>query len=250
MKTVNVISDRFALAGKAVELLGYGGEIIANQRWSESKTSWAGLGSVNRATGELRLPELLSQTTEQQEFWLRLKSGQDVQCRYSGRTIPVTSGQRVTVITLSSGSVGMNVALVNHSTGYWHPMADLNWCVHACLFRSSSWLGTFVLAVAGWMAIGFAAAFCFTAGAPTMKAFIRSQPVQAFFGILIAALPTPPGAHDRGETLVLVIALFGFFLLVAPPLYALVRHRRRNTRFREIVDALTEHINQLAQRAL
>lgn len=249
LKTSIHTSDRFALAGKTVELNGFDGLVFANQRWTESKTTWSGRGSVNRETGELRLPDLVSSTTEQQEFWLRLDSGLDVQCRYTGRIIPVTQGQRVTVIAMSIGASAANMALVNHATGNWHPLIELDRGVHAWLTSRPSWLGTFFIAAFGWLLIGVAATFCGTVGAPTIKTFINGPTAQAFFAFLIAILPSAPGTHDRGETIVMVVALAGLVLLAAPLLYALGRHCRRYIRFRRVVGILEIRINQLAQRA-
>jgi len=222
--------------------------VLSNQRWAESATYWAGLPpAVDKVTGRIHLPDLKTRITQNQEFWLRLDGGHDIQCRYAGRTIPVTAGQTVSLITLTAGDVGgVSVALMNHSTGQWYALIEPARIVHAYFYRRPSWIGTFARAVVVWLLLIALAIFCTTAGAPILKSIVTSHEAQSILGALITILPAPPGAHDRGETVVAIVAIAGLCLIVLPPVLALWRHGRRHIRFTLHVDTLTARLGQLA----
>ena len=241
--------SKLKLAGKSVEFFSANGVVLSNQKWSESHTYSSGVGSYhNTSIGFIALPQVKSYAVENQEVWLRLENGQDLQCRYAGQTIPVTSGQRISVLAMAiRGQVYANLAIVNHATNRWHVIGDLDWLVDSQLFRKPSWLKTFLIATSGWFLIGLVAGFAITAGAPAMKAAINSPPVQVTSAFLIRVLPTLPGATDRGESLVAYMAFTAFFLLLVPPIYALWRHAKRYVRFEQTVETLSNHLGRLAQ---
>ena len=222
--------------------------MLSNQRWAESETYWAGLPpAVDKITGRIYLPDLKTRTTQNQEFWLRLDGGRDIQCRYAGRTIPVTTGQAVTLITLAVGDIaGVSIALANHSTGQWHALIEPSRVVHAYFYRRPSWLGTFARTAFVWLLLVLLGIFCTTVGAPMLKSILTSHEAQSILGALIAILPAPPEAHDRGETIVAIVAVIGLILIALPPLLALWRHGRRYIRFTRHVDTLTARLGQLA----
>jgi len=252
---MSVIPDHlraFNLGGKAIEFSTADGIVVSNQKWSEAHTYSSGMGGgYNSSTGQLELPEIKSYSVENQEVWLRVeKTGKDVQCRYAGKTIPITSGQKVSVVTMTiKGYAGLNVALVNHSTDRWHSIVDLEWLVGKQFFRRPSLLRTFALTAGGWCLLGLVVAGIAAAASQLMPTISQAQ-VKTFINMLLDILPTVPGVHSRRESIEAYTLFTVFSLILLPPIYSIWRHFRGHLRFTRAVGNLTARLNRLAQSLL
>jgi hypothetical protein len=243
---------KLSLSNKRVEFFSANGIVVSNQKWSDSHTYSSGLGGYfNASSGYLSLPEIKSYAIQNQEIWLRMEDGKDIQCRYSGQSIPVTTGQKVSVIAMMfAGKSYFNIAIVNHSTNRWHAIGNIDWLVDTQFFRKPSWLATFLTAICGWLLIAAICMVALSGGGHTLKSFINSAPIQSLFAMLIRILPTLPGATDRGESLVFYMGVTALLLLLVPPVYSLRRHVRRYAKFKRTVASLTAHLHLIANSLL
>ena len=248
LKTAICMSN-FSVAGRACELTGFSGQVIANRRWSETHVESGGEGHFNPITFAITMPSIRSFAVDRQEFWIRLDSGQEVPCQFAGSTVPVTVGQSVRLIALRvSGQSVLQAALINRATNRWHLLCNIGDLVHQYLYRRASWAVAAAICLLGW--ITEVAVFAFLTlgpGAGAAKPALQSRAFQDAVGHVLDLLPSPPGAHDRGETLVFLFMLGGLALIAAPPIVALIRYVRRARRFQRYADQLAAQIGEFAR---
>ena len=248
MKAVPDALKRFKIAGKTVEFFSLDGSVLSNQKWSETHINQSGLGGyVNMTTGYVSVPQITSHVVTKQEIWLRLSNGKDVQCCYTGKTVPVTSGQNISVISMTApGRDNVNVALVNHSTDGFHFISDVYWIASKYIFKRPSLLLSIFLTIVGWIVLYMTYSFFMMIDGAQLESQINSPPVQKILGQLIQIVPKLQGQDAKGSlAFYLVWAVMS--PLAIPPLYFLWRYISRYIRFRVVANKLSFRLKQLGQ---
>lgn len=115
--------EDFTHSGKIVEFREITGEIIDNNKYSETYISSSGGGGyVGQHGGYVNAPAIHSSTILNHEFWIKTKDGLEKSIKLQNIDIPLRVGQKITLIT--AGIKGKDskwyFVLVNHNSGqHW-----------------------------------------------------------------------------------------------------------------------------------
>lgn len=115
--------DDFTYQGKTVEFLPVTGEVISNDKYSETQIrSSGGGGHVGTHGGYVSAPTIHSSNITNHEFWIKTPEGLEIDITFRGFDIPLRVGQKVTVIAagIKGRGNGFPSLFVNHSAGrHW-----------------------------------------------------------------------------------------------------------------------------------
>jgi len=110
--------ESFKHRGKEVKFWSITGEVIGQNKYSETHVSSSGGGGyVGKHGGFVNAPQVNSTVVTNHEFWIKKDNGVEESVQLSGADIPLREGQKVTAIFshLSSEDEGPCSILVNHS---------------------------------------------------------------------------------------------------------------------------------------
>lgn len=137
------------------------GIVMDNKKWSETHVSGGGGGRGTVIAGQVNMPrvEITSRTSTQQEFWIREDgTGQELPFRLSGADVPLRSGQRISVVSVSAMRSGeavgqgrsINVLLVNHDAGHLSKLMRSEAIMYSFVLNSTvfAYLGVTAVAAA------------------------------------------------------------------------------------------------------
>jgi len=112
------------LRNKTIKFWKVTGEVIGNQKYSETHVSSSGGGGfVSNSGGYVEAPSVNSTTILNQDFWIRTEDGQEIPIQLKDSDIPLRIGQKISVIysRREESDSGWASTLVNHSANrYWH----------------------------------------------------------------------------------------------------------------------------------
>ncbi len=142
------------------------GEIIGQQKWSETKVSSSGGGGyVGPQGGHVSSPTITSETKTKQEIWIREEDGLESSLELSNKAFPVNNGQRVW-IALGAKSTNVDTAryliAYNQASDRYFDFLDnwTGWLYESKLIKKpliyrllTFWLSLFFSIIAIWLAL-------------------------------------------------------------------------------------------------
>lgn len=109
--------NSFVYAGETVDFHVTSGEVIANDKFSETDVSVHG-GYTNSQTGYVDTPSVSTQSVVNHQFWIRTDAGKEKAITLKGADIPLREGQKVSVVRASTERRGDRYSfLFNHTAG-------------------------------------------------------------------------------------------------------------------------------------
>lgn len=73
------------------------GEVVGQQKWSETEVHSSGGGGYVQQGGYVRPPQVSSTSHEKHEFWIREEDGKEIAINFTDANFPVREGQKVWV---------------------------------------------------------------------------------------------------------------------------------------------------------
>jgi len=105
------------------------GEVVGQQKWSETEVHTSGGGGYVQQGGYVRPPQVSSTSHEKHEFWIREEGGKETAINFTDANFPVREGQKVWVAwgnnSRSKGS-GSYLFGHNYASGDSHDLLR-NW---------------------------------------------------------------------------------------------------------------------------
>lgn len=115
-----ILMESFKHRGKEVEFWRTTGEVLSQNKYSETHVSQSGggVGYVGKYGGYVSAPKIHSTTVTNHEFWIKQEDGSEKSFKLSGHDIPIREGQRISIITagLKGSDSNYHSILVNHDT--------------------------------------------------------------------------------------------------------------------------------------
>lgn len=115
--------ENFKHRNKEIEFWSVTGEIMAQNKYSETHVSSSGGGGyVGTHGGHISAPSVHSTTVTNHEFWIKTEDGSEESVQLAGRDIPLREGQKITLISagIKGKGEGYYSVLVNHNANkHW-----------------------------------------------------------------------------------------------------------------------------------
>lgn len=184
--------ESFKHKNKAVEFSKVTGEVLSQNKYSETRVSSSGGGGyIGKQGGHVQAPKIQTTIIKKQEFWIKKADGTEESVKLTGYDIPLREGQFITLIsaTINDAKSTYYTALVNHSAKNHHVISnasDLNKYLKldvisstptTILFVASVIFGAatnFFLGAIGVVATGIVSIFRFLFNKPRINKMIRS----------------------------------------------------------------------------
>jgi len=109
----------FQNKGKALKFWSITGEVLSQNKFSETHVSSSGGGGyVGKSGGHVSAPTVRSSTSINQEFWIKTDDGKEKSVQLYDQDIPIREGQKITLISggLKGKDPGYKLVLVNHNS--------------------------------------------------------------------------------------------------------------------------------------
>ncbi|MCE9924359.1 hypothetical protein LZ640_07655 [Aeromonas media] len=115
--------ENFKHRNKEIEFWSVTGEIMAQNKFSETHVSSSGGGGyVGTHGGHISAPRVHSTTVTNHEFWIKTEDGTEESVQLAGCDIPLREGQKITLISagVKGKGEGYYSVLVNHNAkNHW-----------------------------------------------------------------------------------------------------------------------------------
>ncbi|MFQ2209979.1 hypothetical protein ACK31V_04610 [Aeromonas caviae] len=115
--------ENFKHRNKEIEFWSVTGEIMAQNKFSETHVSSSGGGGyVGTHGGHISAPSVHSTTVTNHEFWIKTEDGSEESVQLAGCDIPLREGQKITLISagVKGKGEGYYSVLVNHNANkHW-----------------------------------------------------------------------------------------------------------------------------------
>ncbi|MFU1569509.1 hypothetical protein [Aeromonas veronii] len=115
--------ENFKHRNKEIEFWSVTGEIMAQNKYSETHVSSSGGGGyIGAHGGHIRAPSVHSTTVTNHEFWIKTEDGSEESVQLAGCDIPLREGQKITLISagVKGKGEGCYSVLVNHNAkSHW-----------------------------------------------------------------------------------------------------------------------------------
>jgi hypothetical protein len=146
----------FKFENKQLEFSGVSGDVIDQQKYSETHVSSSGGGGyVGPHGGHVSAPSIHSTAVTKQEFWLKADDGGEKAIQLSGVDVAIRTGQKITLI--SAKRVDKNdsypIALINHTTND-NSLLENGKSLNAKSGLLISWGRSLLIAFSWWCTVG------------------------------------------------------------------------------------------------
>lgn len=118
--------EDFSFGRKQIKFWQETGEVIGNQKYSETYVSSSGGGGyVGNAGGYVNAPSVSSTAVTNHDFWIRTEEGEEKAIQLKHVDVPLRVGQKITLIAVAEkkSDEGWFTVLVNHN-------AKRHWFLH------------------------------------------------------------------------------------------------------------------------
>lgn len=111
--------ESFKIREQEFELFSYTGEVLSQDKFSETHISGGGGGGTHGHSTNVRIS---SRVITKHDFWLKTDDGKEEPIQLVGHEVPLREGQRVTVVYVKSATKenGIPAMIINHSAkDFW-----------------------------------------------------------------------------------------------------------------------------------
>ncbi|VVP59735.1 hypothetical protein PS850_06123 [Pseudomonas fluorescens] len=95
--------ESFKHKNKAVEFSKVTGEVLSQNKYSETRVSSSGGGGyIGKQGGHVQAPKIQTTIIKKQEFWIKKADGTEESVKLTGYDIPLREGQFITLISATT----------------------------------------------------------------------------------------------------------------------------------------------------